>query len=145
MNRIALIILLVCGLMVVAMPVLAEEAATTAPAAPAAEETTAGEEETDIIAGKVSAVNAADNTVTVTDEAGKSYTLTATKEETSIWKGDSTIELTDVKGDDRVELEYYKNKEGKLVAIWIDVITNETAAPAETQPVTQPAVPAPAQ
>ncbi len=139
MNRIALILFLVCGMVCVSMPLLAQEA-KTAPA-PAAE---TGEEETDIVAGKVAAVDTAKNAVTVTDEAGKSYTLVVTKEETSIWKGDNTIELADLKADDSVELEYYKNKEGKLVAIWIDVLTKEAATPPEAAPETTTAAPAPA-
>lgn len=138
MNRIALILFLICGMVCVTMPLLAQEA-KTAPA-PAAE---TGEEETDIVAGKVAAVDTAKNAVTVTDEAGKSYTLVVTKEETSIWKGDNTIELADLKADDSVELEYYKNKEGKLVAIWIDVLTKEAATPPEAAPEAATA-PAPA-
>ena len=74
------------------------------------------EKQTDIVAGKVTAVDAAGSTLSVTDEAGKAYTVTATKEETSIWKGDDTINLTDVKVGDIVELEYYKNKDGKSVS-----------------------------
>ncbi len=147
MNRIALILLLVCGVICVAMPLKAEDAATTqAPvAAPAPAQAQAaapapagGEEETDIIAGKVTAVDTANSTLTVTDEAGKSSVVTATKEETSIWKGDNTIELSEVKADESVELEYYKNKDGKLVAIWVDVLTKEAAAPAETKPAAAP-------
>ena len=142
MTRIALILFLVCGLICFTTPILAQEPeATQAPVA--------GEEETDIVAGKVAAVDAAANTVTVADEAGKSYTVTATKEETSIWKGDNTIELSEVKVDDSVELEYYKGKDGKLIAIWIDVLTKEAVPPAEAQPTeattTAPsAAPAPA-
>lgn len=136
MNKTGLILFLAVGMICVAMPVLAQEAAKTAPAAPAAAPaaTEMGEEETDIVAGKVVGVDVANNTVTVKDEAGKDYILTATKEETSIWKGDDTIELADVKLDDSVELEYYKNKDGKLVAIWIDVLAKEAAAPAEIAP-----------
>jgi len=136
MGKNALVLFLVFGMLCVTMPVKAQEAAKpAAPAtAPAAAPAGAGEEETDIIAGKISTVDAASNTVTVTDEAGKSYTLTATKEETSIWKGDNTIELSAVQADDPIELEYYKNKDGKLVAIWIDVLTKEAAAPAEAKP-----------
>jgi len=48
-----------------------------------------------IVGGKVTSVDPAAFTLTVTDEAGKSYVLIATKEETSIWKGDNTIELTE--------------------------------------------------
>lgn len=142
MSRIALIIFLVCGMVCFSMPAKAQEAA--APAAPAAP--VAGtEEETDIVAGKIATVDVAGNTLTVTDEAGKSYTLTATKEETSIWKGDDTINISDVKTGDSVELEYYKNKDGKLVAIWVDVLTKEAAAPAEAQPAAPAAPAAPAQ
>lgn len=134
MGKIALIIFLVCAISGVSMPLWAQEAPAAAPAG-------TGEEETDIIAGKVTAVDVANNSVTVADEAGKSYTLTATKEETSIWKGDNTIELAEVKAEDPIELEYYKNKDGKLVAIWIDVLTKEAVAPpAEVAPAA--AVPA---
>lgn len=133
MNKTALILFLVCGIMYFGTPVLAQEAQTAATPA-------AGEEETDIIAGKVTAVDATKNTVTITDEAGKTSTVTATKEETSIWKGDNTIEIADVKVDDSVELEYYKAKDGKLIAIWIDVLANQAAVPAEAMPeTTQPA------
>lgn len=127
MGKIAMILFLVCVMSAVTMPLRAQEAPVAAPAA-------AGEEETDIIAGKVTAVDTATNSVTVADEAGKSYTLTATKEETSIWKGDNTIELSEVKAEDPIELEYYKNKDGKLIAIWIDVLNKEAAAPAEAAP-----------
>jgi len=131
MGKIMLVFFLVFGLAGVTIPVLAQEAAP---------EVNVGmeDEETDIVAGKVSAVNAADNSVSVKDEAGKDYTLTATKEETSIWKGDDTIELSAVKADDPVELEYYKDKDGKMVAIWIDVLTKEVAAPIEAMPETMP-------
>jgi hypothetical protein len=140
MSRIVLILLLVCGMVGVTMSVLAqEEAGNTAPVASVP--MGAGDEETDIVAGNITAVDAAGNTVTVADEAGKSYTLTATKEETSIWKGDNTIELPEVKVDDSVELEYYKNQEGKLVAIWIDVLIKEAAAPAEAVAPEVPAEP----
>ncbi|MEI8176393.1 MAG: hypothetical protein WCG78_05955 [Candidatus Omnitrophota bacterium] len=155
MKKITLILLVVCGVACYALPLMAEDttqaatpaaAAAVAPAAPApaAAPAAAGEEETDIVAGKVTAVDAANNALTVTDEAGKSSTVTATKEETSIWKGDNTIELAEVKVDDSVELEYYKGKDGKLVAIWIDVLTKEAAAPAQAQPAAAPAAPAPA-
>jgi len=127
MNKIALIFFLVCGIVTITMPAWSQEAPVAAPME-------MGEEETDIVAGKVKTVDVTNNTLTVADEAGKSYTITATKEETSIWKGDNTIELSDVKVDDPIELEYYKNKDGKMVAIWIDVLTQEAAAPAEMQP-----------
>lgn len=135
MGKIALIIFLACAISGVTMPLRAQEAPAAAPAA-------TGEEETDIIAGKVTAVDVVNNSIAVADEAGKSYTLTATKEETSIWKGDNTIELAEVKGEDPVELEYYKNKDGKLVAIWIDVLTKETAAPPAEAAPAAPAAPA---
>lgn len=138
MGKIALIIFLVCAISGVAMPLRAQEAPAAAPAG-------AGEEETDIIAGKVTAVDAANNSIAVADEAGKGYTLTATKEETSIWKGDNTIELAEVKVEDPIELEYYKNKDGKLVAIWIDVLTKEAAAPPAEAAPAAPAPAAPAQ
>ncbi|MCM8781975.1 MAG: DUF5666 domain-containing protein [Candidatus Omnitrophica bacterium] len=131
MNKGALIFVVVCGLVCIAMPVRAQDITGPEAAAPVV-----GEEETDIVAGKVTAVDATNKTVTVTDEAGKSYTLTATKEETSIWKGDNTIELADLKVDDSVELEYYKAADGKLVAIWIDVLTKEAAIPVEAAPET---------
>lgn len=146
MKRSGLILFLVCSMVcLISASVLAQKAeTTTAPAVPAAPAT--GEEETDIVAGKIATVDAAINTLTVTDEAGKSYTLTATKEETSIWKGDDTIELSALKAGDSVELEYYKDKDGKLVAIWVDVLTKEAAAPEETKapettqpPATEPA------
>lgn len=127
MSKIALILFLVCGIVTITMPGWSQEVPATTP-------TDTGTEETDIVAGKIKAIDVANNTLTVADEAGKSYTLTATKEETSIWKGDNTIELSDVKVDDPIELEYYKNKDGKMVAIWIDVLTQEAAAPAEAQP-----------
>ncbi|MCX5716518.1 MAG: hypothetical protein NTV07_06705 [Candidatus Omnitrophica bacterium] len=141
MKKIALILFLVCGLSCFTLAAMAQDedvAATTG----------AGDEETDIIAGKVAAVDVANNALTVTDEAGKSYTVTATKEETSIWKGDDTINLADVKTGESVELEYYKDKaSGKLMAIWVDVLLKEAAAPAEATPAapaeatTQPAAP----
>ncbi|MDD5449139.1 MAG: hypothetical protein PHO42_00880 [Candidatus Omnitrophica bacterium] len=131
--KIAMILLLVCTVTTFAMPAWSQEAA--APTAPQAAPTGTKTEETDIVAGKVTAVDAANNTLTVADEAGKTYTLLATKEETSIWKGDNTIELPDLKVDDSIELEYYKNKDDKMVAIWIDVLTQEPApAPQEAQP-----------
>jgi hypothetical protein len=139
MGKIALIIFLICAISCVAVPLRAQEAPAETPAG-------AGEEETDIIAGKVTAVDTTNNSLTVADEAGKSYTLTATKEETSIWKGDNTIELAEVKAEDPIELEYYKNKDGKLVAIWIDVLTKEAAAPpAEAEPAAPAPAAAPAQ
>lgn len=137
MGKIALIIFLVCAISGVTVPLGAQEA-------PAAAPVDAGEEETDIIAGKVTAVDVANNSIAVADEAGKSYTLTATKEETSIWKGDNTIELAEVKVEDPIELEYYKNKDGKLIVIWIDVLTKEAAAPPAEAAPAAPAV-APAQ
>lgn len=131
--KIALILFLVCGLGCFAMPAIAQVAEDTAVVAGA------GEEETDIIAGKVATVDVANNALTVTDEAGKSYTVTATKEETSIWKGDDTITLADVKTGESVELEYYKDKaSGKLMAIWVDVLLKETPAPAEATPPAAP-------
>jgi len=145
MKKITLALLLVAGMIYVTLPVSvrAQETADTN-AAPMAGE----EEQTDIVAGKVTAVDAAGNTLSVSDEAGKPYTVTATKEETSIWKGDDTINLSDVKVGDSVELEYYKNKDGKSVAIWVDVLTKESVPPAEATPA-QPAVavpvPAPAE
>lgn len=136
MGKIALIVFLVCAVLGVTMPLRAQEATAEAPVG-------AGEEETDIIAGKVTAVDAANNSIAAADEAGKSYTLTATKEETSIWKGDNTIELAEIKVEDPIELEYYKNKDGKLIAIWIDVLTKEeTAPPAEAAPAAPAAAPA---
>lgn len=127
MSKIALILFLVCGIVTITMPAWSQDAPAEAP-------TDTKTEETDIVAGTVKTVDLANNTLTVADEAGKSYTLTATKEETSIWKGDNTVELPDVKIDDSIELEYYKNKDGNLVAIWIDVLTKEAAAPAEVTP-----------
>ena len=140
MKKITLALLLVAGMIYVTLPVSvrAQETADTN-AAPMAGE----EEQTDIVAGKVTAVDAAGNALSVSDEAGKPYTVTATKEETSIWKGDDTINLSDVKIGDSVELEYYKNKEGKSVAIWVDVLTKESVPPTEAVPA-QPAAPAPA-
>lgn len=126
MGRIAMILFLVCGIISITTPVLAQEVVDPMVADI--------EEETDIIAGKITAVDVSKNTATVTDEAGKNYTLTATREETSIWKGDNTIELSDVKVGEPVELEYYKDKDGKLVAIWIDVLTEEAARPLEAMP-----------
>ena len=140
MGKNGLMLFLVLGLIAVSMPVFAQEPMNPMPGAPAAPMET-GDEETDIIAGKVVTVDVPNSILTIADEANKSYALTATKEETSIWKGDNTIELQDVKTDDSIELEYYKNKEGKLVAIWIDVLTKETAAPPEMQ-TAPPAVPA---
>lgn len=140
MKKIGLILFFVCGMVCLTALAMAEDAATpvAAPEAAAA----GGNEETDIIAGKVAAVDAANSTLTVTDEAGKSYTITATKEETSIWKGDDTIELAEVKNEDSVELEYYKGKDGKLVAIWVDILTKEATMPMEAKP--EAAAPAPA-
>ena len=138
MGKIAPIILLVCAFSVITVPLRAQEAPAEMPAG-------TGEEETDIIAGKVTAVDVANNSVSVADEAGKAYTLNATKEETSIWKGDNTIELAEVKAEDPIELEYYKNKDGKLVAIWIDVLTKEAAAPPVEAAPAAPAPAAPAQ
>ena len=135
MNKIALILFLAGMVVWGTLPVLAQEASAPAAAPAAATE----EEETDIVAGKVSAVDVAATAVTVTDEAGKGYTVTATKEETSIWKGDDTIELANIAIGDPVELEYYKNKDGKLVAIWIDVLTTEMPPPAEVKPEAAPA------
>ena len=140
MNKIALILFVVGVVLCSTMPVWAQEAAAPTAAAPTtAAPAATEEEETDIVAGKVSAVDVAAATVTVTDEGGKSYTVAATKEETSIWKGDDTIELANIAVGDPVELEYYKNKESKLVAIWIDVLTAEIVPPAEVKPEAVPA------
>jgi len=127
-STIALIFFLICGISYLAMPALAQDIEMATP--PATEE-----EETDIVAGKVTAVDVANDTLVVTDEADKPYTLIATKEDTSIWKGDDTIDLSGLTVDDSIELEYYKDKEGKLIAIWIDVLLKKVVIPQEVEPV----------
>ncbi|NQU74451.1 MAG: hypothetical protein HQ547_07085 [Candidatus Omnitrophica bacterium] len=127
-KTIALMFFLICGITYLAMPALAQDIEMTAP--PVTEE-----EETDIVAGKVTALDVANDTLVVTDEADKPYTLVATKEDTSIWKGDDTIDLSGLTVDDSIELEYYKGKDGKLIAIWIDVLLKQAVLPEEIQPV----------
>ncbi len=127
-KTIVLMFFLICGITYLAMPALAQDIEMTAP--PVTEE-----EETDIVAGKVTALDVANNTLVVTDEANKPYTLIATKEDTSIWKGDDTIGLSDLTVDDSIELEYYKGKDGKLIAIWIDVLLKKAVLPEEIQPL----------
>lgn len=104
-----------------------------------AQEMTLLEEETDIVGGKVTAVDAANNILTVADESGTTYAVIATKEETSIWKGDDTIDLPDIKLDDAVELEYYKEDDGSLVAIWVDILLQEDLVTPEAP--SEPAAP----
>ena len=127
-KTIVLMFFLICGITYLAMPALAQDIEMTAP--PVTEE-----EETDIVAGKVTALDVANNTLVVTDEANKPYTLIATKEDTSIWKGDDTIGLSDLTVDDSIELEYYKGKDGKLIAIWMDVLLKKAVLPEEIQPL----------
>ena len=124
-EKVGIVLFLALGMICFAMPALAQEVAVP----PMLGE----EEETDIVAGKVTALDVTNNTLVVTNEAGKSYTLLATKEETSIWKGDDTIELPGLSIDDPIELEYYRDSDGKLVAIWIDVLTKEVVAIEEMQ------------
>ncbi|MFH1848364.1 MAG: hypothetical protein ABH825_04015 [Candidatus Omnitrophota bacterium] len=111
--------MLVAGLVCFAAPVFCQEDEVV-------------QEETDIVAGKISAVDAQKASVTVTEEAGDVYTLTISEEETSIWRGDDTISLADLKMGETVELEYYTNEAGQKIAIWIDVLIEDMiAAPEE--------------
>jgi len=96
---------------------------------------------TDIIGGKVTAVDIANSILTVTDDIGETYSILATKEETSIWKGDDTIDITGIEIGDSVELEYYTNADAKLVAIWVDILLRGEMLPPEVAPAKEnPAV-----
>lgn len=85
----------------------------------------AGLEDTDIVAGKIVSVDEGNSAVTVVDDTGVNQTIKVIKEETSIWRGDDTITIADLKKDETVELEYYTDDKGDKVAIWIDVLLEE--------------------
>lgn len=95
-----------------------------------------------VVTGQVTLLDTASSTIAVKADDGAEKSFSVVDGETILWKGVEDVKLTDIKKDDKVEIGYYTNDAGKLIASWVDVIVpEETTAPLSTvpAPATEPA------
>jgi len=100
----------------------------------------AGEKTSDegVITGEVTSLDVSAGLITVKAEDGSEKTFSVIDGETILWKGVEDIELSNVSKGDKAEVGYYTDESGKLIASWVDVLVEETQAPA-TAPAETPA------
>lgn len=89
------------------------------------------EEILDIVNGKVTSIDMAGNTLTITDVEGGTQTFTLDPNLTTVWDdtADEEKELGDLEAGKEVVVEFRVDEDGNKIASWIDIIAVEAEEP----------------
>jgi len=78
-----------------------------------------------VLTGEVVSLDADLGTISVKIGDGLEEEFSVLDGETILWKGIEDIELSSINVADTVEVGYYTNEEGQLIASWVDVLVEE--------------------